>query len=83
MLFYNVKGETLDWKDGKAHDPSTDWYRYGAGLTPAAPADRGGLPPTATFIGWTTQPNADKSMNGAYAAITSDQLADLKNKGVF
>lgn len=62
VLFYNVKGETLDWKDGKAHDPSTDWYRYGAGLTPAAPADRGGLPPTATFIGWTTQPNADKSM---------------------
>lgn len=83
VLFYNVKGETLDWKDGKAHDPSTDWYRYGVGLTPAAPADRGGLPPTATFIGWTTQPNADKSMNGAYTAITSDQLADLKNKGVF
>lgn len=83
VLFYNVKGETLDWKDGNAHDPSTDWYRYGVGLTPAAPADRGGLPPTATFIGWTTQPNADKSMNGAYAAITSDQLADLKNKGVF
>ena len=83
VLFYNVKGETLDWKDSKAHDPSTDWYRYGVGLTPAAPADRGGLPPTATFIGWTTQPNADKSMNGAYAAITSDQLADLKNKGAF
>ena len=83
VLFYNVKGETLDWKDGKAHDPSTDWYRYGVGLTPAAPADRGGLPPTATFIGWTTQPNANKSMNGAYAAITSDQLADLKNKGAF
>lgn len=83
VLFYNVKGETLDWKDGKAHDPSTDWHRYGVGLTPAAPADRGGLPPTATFIGWTTQPNADKSMNGAYAAITSDQLADLKNKGAF
>lgn len=83
VLFYNVKGETLDWKDGKAHDPSTDWYRYGVGLTPAAPADRGGLPPTATFIGWTTQPNADKSMNGAYAAITSDRLADLKNKGAF
>lgn len=83
VLLYNVKGETLDWKDGKAHDPSTDWYRYGVGLTPAAPADRGGLPPTATFIGWTTQPNADKSMNGAYAAITSDQLADLKNKGAF
>lgn len=83
VLFYNVKGETLDWKDGKAHDPSTDWYRYSVGLTPTAPADRGGLPPTATFIGWTTQPNADKSMNGAYAAITSDQLADLKNKGAF
>ena len=83
VLFYNVKGETLNWKDGKAHDPSTDWYRYGVGLTPAAPADRGGLPPTATFIGWATQPNADKSMNGAYAAITSDQLADLKNKGAF
>lgn len=83
VLFYNVKGEMLNWKDGKAHDQSTDWYRYGVGLTPAAPADRGGLPPTATFIGWTTQPNADKSMNGAYAAITSDQLADLKNKGAF
>lgn len=83
VLFYNVKGETLNCKDGKVHDKSTDWYRYGVGLTPAAPADRGSLSPTATFIGWTTQPNADKSMNGAYAAITSDQLADLKNKGAF
>lgn len=83
VLFYNVKGETLNWEDGKAHDQSTDWYRYGAGLTPAAPADRGGLSKTATFIGWTTQPNDDKSMNGAYAAITSPQLADLKNQGAF
>lgn len=83
VLFYNVKGETLNWKDGKAHDQSTDWYRYGVGLTPAALADRGGLSKTATFIGWTTQPNDDKSMNGAYAAITSPQLADLKNQGAF
>lgn len=83
VLFYNVKGETLNWKDGEAHDQSTDWYRYGVGLTPAAPADRGGLSKTATFIGWTTQPNDDKSMNGAYAAITSPQLADLKNQGAF
>lgn len=83
VLFYNVKGETLNWKDGRAHDQSTDWYRYGVGLTPAAPADRGGLSKTATFIGWTTQPNDDKSMNGAYAAITSPQLADLKNQGAF
>lgn len=83
VLFYNVKGEMLNWKDGKAHDQSTDWYRYGVGLTPAAPADRGGLSKTATFIGWTTQPNDDKSMNGAYAAITSPQLADLKNQGAF
>lgn len=83
VLFYNVNGETLNWEDGKAHDKSTDWYRYGVGLTPAAPADRGSLSPTATFIGWTTQPNDDKSMNGAYAAITSDRLADLKNKGAF
>lgn len=84
VLFYNVKGETLNWNDGKAQpDQSTDWYRYGVGLTPAAPADRGGLSKTATFIGWTTQPNDDKSMNGAYAAITSPQLADLKNQGAF
>lgn len=83
VLFYNVKGETLNWKDGKARDQSTGWYRYGVGLTPAAPADRGGLSKTATFIGWTTQPNDDKSMNGAYAAITSPQLADLKNQGAF
>lgn len=83
VLFYNVKGETLNWGDGTVHDKSTDWYRYGAGLMPAAPADRGSLSPTATFIGWTTQPNADKSTNGAYAAITSTQLADLKNQGAF
>lgn len=83
VLFYNVKGETLDWHDGVKHDASVDWYRYGVGLTPAAPDDRGSLSPTATFIGWTTQPNDDKSMNGAYDAITSDQLADLKNKGAF
>ena len=83
VLFYNVKGETLNWEDGKVHDKSTDWYRYGVGLTPAAPVDRDGLSPTATFIGWTTQPNADKSMNGAYAAITSTDLANLKNEGAF
>lgn len=83
VLFYNVKGETLNWHDGKAHDKSTDWYRYGAGLTPAAPVDRGGLPGSATFIGWTTQPSNEAGMNGAYAAITSTQLADLKNQGAF
>lgn len=83
VLFYNVKGKTLDWKTGAAHDKSTDWYRYGVGLTPAAPADRGNLKPTATFIGWTTQPSSEAGMNGAYAAITSTQLAELKNQGAF
>lgn len=83
VLFYNVKGETLDWKTGAAHDKSTDWYRYGMGLTPAAPADRGGLSASATFIGWTTQPSSEAGMNGGYAAITSTALADLKNKGAF
>ena len=83
VLFYNVKGETLDWKTGAAHDKSTDWYRYGVGLTPAAPADRGGLSASATFIGWTTQPSSEAGMNGGYAAITSTTLADLKNKGSF
>lgn len=82
-LFYNVKGETLDWKTGAAHGRSTDWYRYGVGLTPAAPADRGNLKPTATFIGWTTQPSSEAGMNGGYAAITSTQLAELKNQGAF
>lgn len=83
VLFYNVKGETLDWKTGAAHDKSTDWYRYGVGLTPAAPAARGGLPGSATFIGWTTQPSNEEGMHGAYAAITSTKLADLKNQGAF
>lgn len=83
VLFYNVKGKTLDWKTGAAHDKSTDWYRYGVGLTPAAPADREGLSDSATFIGWTSQPSNEAGKNGAYAAITSTQLADLKNKGAF
>lgn len=83
VLFYNVKGETLDWKTGAAHGKSTDWYRYGVGLTPAAPADRGNLKPTATFIGWTTQPSSEAGMNGGYAAITSTQLAEFKNQGAF
>lgn len=83
VLFYNVKGDTLDWKTGAAHDKSTDWYRYGVGLTPAAPADREGLSASATFIGWTTQPSSEAGMNGGYAAITSTALADLKNKGSF
>ena len=83
VLFYNVKGETLDWHNGDKHDKSTDWYRYGVKLSPVAPVDRGSLSKTATFIGWTTQPNDDKSMNGAYAAITSDKLANLKNQGAF
>lgn len=83
VLFYNVKGETLDWKTGAAHGKSTNWYRYGVGLTPAAPADRGNLKPTATFIGWTTQPSSEAGMNGGYAAITSTQLAELKNQGAF
>ncbi|RDB54845.1 hypothetical protein [Senegalimassilia anaerobia] len=83
VLFYNVKGETLDWKTGAAHDKSTDWYRYGVGLTPTAPAAREGLSASATFIGWTTQPSSEAGMNGGYAAITSTALADLKNKGAF
>ena len=83
VLFYNVKGETLNWEDGKAHDKSTDWYRYGAGLTPAAPVDRGNLSDSATFIGWTTQRSNEEGMNGGYAAITSTALADLKNNGAF
>lgn len=83
VLFYNVKGETLNWKDGKAHDRSTDWYRYGVGLTPAAPVDRGNLSNSATFIGWTTQPSKEEGMNGAYAAITSTNLTELKNAGAF
>ena len=83
VLFYNVNGETLNWKDGKAHNQSTDWYRYGVGLTPAAPVDRGALPGSATFIGWTTQRSNEEGMNGGYAAITSTALADLKNNGAF
>lgn len=83
VLFYNVKGETLNCKDGAVHDKSTDWYRYGVGLTPAAPKDRGELSPSATFIGWTTQRSDEAGMNGAYAAVTSTQLADLKNQGAF
>lgn len=83
VLFYNVQGETLDCQSGVAHDKSTDWYRYGVGLTPAAPAARGGLPGSATFIGWTTQPSNEEGMNGAYAAITSTKLVDLKNQGAF
>ena len=83
VLFYNVKGETLNWHDGAKHDASVDWYRYGVGLTPAAPVDRGGLSRTATFIGWTTQRSDEAGMNGGYAAITSTQLADLKNQGAF
>lgn len=83
VLFYNVKGETLNWHDGVKHDASVDWYRYGVDLTPAAPVDRGGLPGSATFIGWTTQPSNEEGMNGGYAAITSTQLADLKNQGAF
>lgn len=83
VLFYNVNGDTLNWKDGTVHKKSTDWYRYGVGLTPAAPADRGNLSTTATFIGWTTQPSSEAGMNGGYAAIKSTQLADLKSKGAF
>lgn len=83
VLFYNVKGEALAWQSGEEHDKSTDWYRYGVGLTPAAPADRGTLSASATFIGWTTQPSGEAGMHGGYAAITSPELAELKNAGAF
>lgn len=83
VLFYNVQGETLDCQSGTAHDKSGDWYRYGAKLNPAAPTDRGTLSSSATFIGWTTKPNEEAQMNGGYAAITSTQLAELKNAGAF
>lgn len=83
VLFYNVNGETLNWKDGVKHDASVDWYRYGVGLKPAAPADRDGLSGSATFIGWTTQPSNEEGMSGAYAAITSTMLTELKNAGAF
>lgn len=83
VLFYNVKGEMLSWQSGEAHDKSTDWYRYGVGLTPVAPADRGTLSASATFIGWTTQPSGEAGMHDGYAAITSPKLAELKNAGAF
>lgn len=83
VLFYNVKGETLAWQSGEEHDKSTDWYRYGVGLTPAAPADRGALSASATFIGWTTKPSGEEGMHGGYAAITTPELAELKNAGAF
>lgn len=83
VLFYNVQGETLDCQNGTAHDKSGDWYRYGAKLNPAAPTDRGTLSSSATFIGWTTKPSEEAQMNGGYAAITSTQLAELKNAGAF
>lgn len=83
VLFYNVKGETLAWQSGAAHDKSTDWYRYGVGLTPAAPVDRGALSASATFIGWTTKPSGEEGMHDGYAAITSPKLAELKNAGAF
>lgn len=83
VLFYNVQGETLDCQGGTAHDKSGDWYRYGAKLNPAAPTDRGTLSSSATFIGWTTKPSEEAQMNGGYAAITSTQLAELKNAGAF
>lgn len=83
VLFYNVQGETLDCQSGTAHDKSGDWYRYGAKLNPAAPTDRGTLSSSATFIGWTTKPSEEAQMNGGYAAITSTQLAELKNAGAF
>ncbi len=83
VLFYNVKGETLAWQSGAAHDKSTDWYRYGVGLTPAAPVDRGALSASATFIGWTTKPSGEEGMHDGYAAIISPELAELKNAGAF
>lgn len=83
VLFYNVQGETLDCQSGTAHDKSGDWYRYGAKLNPAAPTDRDTLSSSATFIGWTTKPSEEAQMNGGYAAITSTQLAELKNAGAF
>lgn len=83
VLFYNVKGKTLSWQSGEEHDKSTDWYRYGVGLTPVAPADRGALSASATFIGWTTKPSGEEGMHGGYAAITTPELAELKNAGAF
>ena len=83
VLFYNVKGKTLSWQSGEEHDKSTDWYRYGVGLTPVAPADRGALSASATFIGWTTKPSGEAGMHGGYAAITTPELAELKNAGAF
>lgn len=83
VLFYNVKGKTLSWQSGEEHDKSTDWCRYGVGLTPVAPADRGALSASATFIGWTTKPSGEEGMHGGYAAITSPELAELKNAGAF
>ncbi len=83
VLFYNVQGETLDCQSGTAHDKSGDWYRYGAKLNPAAPTDRGTLSSSATFIGWTTKPSGEEEMHGGYTAITSPELAELKNAGAF
>lgn len=83
VLFHDVTGNVLNAETGEEHaDTSDDWYRYATSITPAIPQVKPESA-SATFIGWTTQPNTAAGSNGSYVGITSTDLTALKNAGAF
>ena len=76
VLFHNIYGKPINALTG-AEDAyiGDDWYDYLAELPNVVPTDKP-ISANATLVGWTTVP-------GGYEAVTTAQLAELKQTGAF
>ncbi|RDB59491.1 hypothetical protein C1879_01480 [Paraeggerthella hongkongensis] len=87
VVFHDVNGGVIDKETGEtesAPDATDDWYSYYDPLPDVVPITKPSSG-SATFIGWTTTPEAstDANKTPGYEAITSTFLDELKKSGDF
>lgn len=87
VVFHDVNGGVIKKDTGgteSAPDVTDDWYSYYDPLPDVVPITKPSSG-SATFIGWTTTPEAstDANKTPGYEAITSTLLDELKKSGDF
>lgn len=86
VVFHDVNGGVIDTKGAASSDVNAaeNWYDYYKALPDVVPATKPSSG-SATFIGWTTTPEAstDANKTPGYEAITSTLLDELKKSGDF
>lgn len=83
VVYHDIEGNIINVTDGKVSNNSNDegnWYDYGDLIIAVEPVNKPSAE-TAKLIGWTTEKSSERG--GGYSAITSTQLAHLKNSGKF